>query len=83
MKYFSGKFEPFRENMAKMMNYIDLDTPSHNRCGTFKYFRAALETYLQVGPPYRWFQSRWRIFMKFAKLSTVQDEECPKVLFYV
>ena len=37
--------------MAKMMNYIDLDTPSDNRCGTFKYFRAALETYLQVGPP--------------------------------
>ena len=26
--------------MAKMMNYIDLNTPSDNRCGTFKYFRA-------------------------------------------
>ena len=39
-KYFSGKFEPFREKMAKMMNYIDLDTPSDNRCGTSKYFRA-------------------------------------------
>ena len=26
--------------MAQMMNYIDLDTPSDNRCGTFKYFRA-------------------------------------------
>ena len=35
-KYFFGKFEPFREKMAK----IDLDTPSDNRCGTFKYFRA-------------------------------------------
>ena len=43
----------------------------------------ALETFLQVGPPYRRFQSRRRILMKFAKLSTVQDEECPKVLFYV
>ena len=26
--------------MAKMTNYIDLDTPSDNGCGTFKYFRA-------------------------------------------
>ena len=39
-KYFSGKFEPFRNKMAKMMNYIDLDTPSVNRCGTFEYFWA-------------------------------------------
>ena len=31
---------PFREKMAKMMNYIDLDTQSDNRCGTFKNFRA-------------------------------------------
>ena len=28
------------KKMAKMTNYIDLDTPSDNRCGTFKYFRA-------------------------------------------
>ena len=38
--FFSEKFEPFREKMAKMMNYIDLDTPSDNLCGTFKHFRA-------------------------------------------
>ena len=35
-----GKFEPFREQMVKMMTNIDLDTPSDNRCGIFKYFRA-------------------------------------------
>ena len=39
MKYFSGKFEPFREKMVKMMIYLDLDTPSDNHCGIFKYFR--------------------------------------------
>ena len=32
---------------------------------------------------YRWFRSRRRIFLKFTKLSTAQDEESPKVLFYV
>ena len=37
---FFRKFEPFREKMAKLMIYIDLDTPLDNRCGIFKYFRA-------------------------------------------
>ena len=31
----------------------------------------------------RRFRSRRQIFMKFTKLFTAQDEECPKVLFYV
>ena len=39
-KVFSEKIEPFREKMAETMTYIDLDTPSDNLCGTFKYFRA-------------------------------------------
>ena len=69
--------------MAKMMNYIDLDTPSDNRCGTFKYFRAALETYLQVGPPLSLVSIKMANIYEFAKFSAMQDGECPKVLFYV
>ena len=38
--FFRKSFEPFREKMAETMNNIDLDTPSYNLCGTFKYFRA-------------------------------------------
>ena len=62
---------------------IDLDTPSDN-C-SFRCFRA-VKLYKLVC----WsdcvifgFDQDGEYLLKFTKLSTAQDEECPKVLFYI